>query len=128
MAAKEKYNVAVVGALGMVGSEMIRTLERRDFPVDEFRPLDIPENAGRTVEFHGTPVTVRAAVKENFKGVDIAIFSAGAGASEVLAPQAVEMGAVVVDNSSQWRMNAECPLVVPEVNPEDLRSHKGIKG
>lgn len=126
MARKEKYNVAVVGALGMVGSEMIRTLERRNFPVDEFRPLDIPQNAGKTVDFHGTPVEVQAAVKENFGGIDIAIFSAGATASKSLAPQAVEMGAVVVDNSSQWRMDPECPLVVPEVNPHDLKWHKGI--
>jgi aspartate-semialdehyde dehydrogenase len=126
VAKKEKYNVAVVGALGMVGSEMIRTLERRNFPVDEFRPLDIPENAGKTVTFNGADVPVQAAEKQNFAGIDIAIFSAGAGASEVLAPQAVEMGAVVVDNSSQWRMDPECPLVVPEVNPHDLEWHKGI--
>lgn len=126
MARKEKYNVAVVGALGMVGSEMIRTLERRNFPVDEFRPLDIPENAGKSVDFHGSPVTVQAAEKQNFKDIDIAIFSAGAAASKTLAPQAVEMNAVVVDNSSQWRMDPECPLVVPEVNPEDLKKHKGI--
>ena len=126
MAQKEKYNVAVVGALGMVGSEMIRTLERREFPVDEFRPLDIPENAGKTVDFHGAPVKVLAAEKANFKGIDIAIFSAGASASKELSPQAVEMGAVVVDNSSQWRMDPECPLVVPEVNPHALKEHKGI--
>lgn len=123
---KDRYNVAVVGALGMVGTEMIRTLERRNFPVDEFRPLDVPENAGKEIRFHGKPVRVQAAEKANFAGIDIAIFSAGAGASKVLAPQAVEMGAVVVDNSSQWRMDPECPLVVPEVNPEDLRRHKGI--
>jgi len=126
VAKKEKYNVAVVGALGMVGSEMIRTLERRHFPVDEFRPLDIPANAGKTVNFHGSPVTVQAAEKANFNGIDIAIFSAGAGASKNLSPQAVEMGAVVVDNSSQWRMDPECPLVVPEVNPDALKRHKGI--
>ncbi|MFO8064087.1 MAG: aspartate-semialdehyde dehydrogenase, partial [Spirochaetia bacterium] len=107
MARKEKYNVAVVGALGMVGTEMIRTLERRGFPIAEFRPLDIPENAGKTVEFNGSPVEVQAAVKENFAGIDIAIFSAGGDASKELAPQAVEMGAVVVDNSSQWRMDPE---------------------
>ncbi len=126
MARKEKYNVAVVGALGVVGTQMIETLERRKFPVDEFRPLDIPENAGKEVTFNGKPVKVQAAVKENFKGIDIAIFSAGGAASAELAPQAVEMGAVVVDNSSHWRMNPECPLVVPEVNPEDLKWHKGI--
>jgi aspartate-semialdehyde dehydrogenase len=124
--AKEKYNVAVVGALGVVGSTMIKTLERRNFPVAEFRPLDIPENAGKEVMFNGAAVKVQAAVKENFRDIDIAIFSAGATASKALAPQAVEMGAVVVDNSSQWRMDPECPLVVPEVNPDDLKWHKGI--
>jgi aspartate-semialdehyde dehydrogenase len=102
--AKEKYNVAVVGALGVVGTEMIRTLERRNFPIGEFRPLDIPENAGKEVTYNGEPVKVQAAVKENFKDIDIAIFSAGATASQALAPQAVEMGAVVVDNSTAWRM------------------------
>lgn len=126
MAKKEKYNVAVVGALGVVGTQMIQTLERRNFPVDEFRPLDIPENAGKEITYNGKPVKVQAAVKENFKGIDIAIFSAGGEASKVLAPQAVEMGAVVVDNSAQWRMNPECPLVVPEVNPDDLKGHTGI--
>jgi aspartate-semialdehyde dehydrogenase len=124
--AKEKYNVAVVGALGVVGTEMIRTLERRNFPIAEFRPLDIPENAGREITYNGQAVKVQAAVKENFKNIDIAIFSAGATASKALSPQAVEMGAVVVDNSSQWRMDPECPLVVPEVNPQDLKWHKGI--
>ncbi len=124
--AKEKYNVAVVGALGVVGTEMIKTLERRSFPVAEFRPLDIPENAGKEVMFNGASVKVQAAVKENFKDIDIAIFSAGATASKALAPQAVEMGAVVVDNSTAWRMDPECPLVVPEVNPDDLKWHKGI--
>jgi aspartate-semialdehyde dehydrogenase len=126
MAKKDTYNVAVVGALGMVGGEMIRTLERRGFPMAEFRPLDIPENAGKEVVYNGKPVKVQAAVKENFKDIDIAIFSAGGAASKVLAPQAVEMGAVVVDNSSEWRMNPECPLVVPEVNPDALKAHKGI--
>ncbi len=124
--AKEKYNVAVVGAMGVVGTEMISTLERRNFPIAEFRPLDIPANAGKEVIYNGKPVKVQAAVKENFKGIDIAIFSAGAAASKELAPQAVEMGAVVVDNSSQWRMDPAIPLVVPEVNPDDLKWHKGI--
>ena len=124
--AKETYNVAVVGAMGVVGTEMTRTLERRNFPIAEFRPLDIPENAGKEVTYNGEPVKVQAAVKENFKDIDIAIFSAGATASNALAPQAVEMGAVVVDNSTAWRMDPTCPLVVPEVNPDDLKWHKGI--
>jgi len=122
----KNVNVAVVGACGMVGGEMIRTLERRKFPVGEMRPLDVAANAGKKVLFRGEEVEVLEARRENFAGIDIAIFSAGGDASLVLAPQAVEMGAVVVDNSSAWRMNDECPLVVPEVNPEALRKHKGI--
>jgi len=122
----KKWNVAVVGALGMVGTEMIKTLEVRDFPVAELRPLDLAQFEGTEVDFAGRKVRTLAATAENFAGVDIAIFSAGAQASLGLAPLAVEKGAVVVDNSSAWRMNPECPLVVPEVNPDDLRWHKGI--
>ena len=120
------WNAAVVGALGMVGSEMIRTLERRRFPVRELRPLDLPENAGTPVEFRGHTLKTLAALEENFEGIDIAIFSAGGEASKKLAPMAVRQGAVVVDNSSAWRMDPDCPLVVPEVNPHDLEWHGGI--
>jgi aspartate-semialdehyde dehydrogenase len=126
MAKKEKYNVAVVGAMGMVGTEMIKTLERRNFPVAEFRPLDVAANEGKEVQFAGKNYRVLEAKKENFKDIDIAIFSAGADASESLAPAAVEQGAVVIDNSSRWRMDPNCPLVIPEVNPEDVDWHKGI--
>lgn len=121
-----RWNVAVVGALGMVGTEMIKTLEMRKFPVAELRPLDLAKFEGTEVEFAGRKVRTLAANAENFAGIDIAIFSAGAAASLELAPLAVEKGAVVVDNSSAWRMDPECPLVVPEVNPQDLRWHKGI--
>jgi len=126
MGKKAKYNVAVVGAMGMVGTEMIKTLERRNFPVGEFRPLDIAANEGKEVKFNGKGYKVLEAIGENFEDIDIAIFSAGGDASAVLAPEAVKQGAVVVDNSSQWRMDPECPLVIPEVNPEDLDWHKGI--
>jgi aspartate-semialdehyde dehydrogenase len=122
----KSWNVAVVGALGMVGSEMIRTLERRKFPVRELRPLDLPANQGAPVEFRGHTIKAQAASEENFQGIDIAIFSAGGEASKKLAPLAVRQGAVVVDNSSAWRMDPECPLVVPEVNPHDLEWHGGI--
>jgi len=122
----KSWNVAVVGALGMVGSEMIRTLERRKFPVRELRPLDLPEKAGTPLEFRGHTLKTMAALEENFKGIDIAIFSAGGTASQELAPLAVGQGAVVVDNSSAWRMDPGCPLVVPEVNPHDLQWHRGI--
>jgi aspartate-semialdehyde dehydrogenase len=126
MAKKSRYNVAVVGAMGMVGSQMIATLERRGFPIEELRPLDIAANAGKKISFRSRPVEVKTANAENFKGIDIAIFSAGGDASQELAPQAVEQGAVVVDNSSAWRMDPRCPLVVPEVNPQDLDWHNGI--
>jgi len=122
----KKWNVAVVGALGMVGTEMVKTLEMRHFPVAELRPLDLAKFEGTEVEFADRKVRTQTANPANFAGVEIAIFSAGAAASLELAPVAVEKGAVVVDNSSAWRMNPECPLVVPEVNPHDLRWHKGI--
>jgi aspartate-semialdehyde dehydrogenase len=120
------WNVAVVGAIGMVGTEMIRTLERRRFPVNELRPLDVAEHAGTVVSFAGTSVRCQEATEANFAGIDIAIFSAGGDASLDLAPKAVRQGAVVIDNSSAWRMDPTCPLVVPEVNPQDLAWHKGI--
>lgn len=126
MGKKTEYKVAVVGALGMVGTEMMQTLERRDFPVAELRPLDIAQNEGKEVSFKGSKVKVLEAKEENFKGIDIAMFSAGGDASLDLAPKVKKQGVVVVDNSSAWRMNPECPLVVPEVNPEDLDWHKGI--
>lgn len=122
----ENLRVAVVGAMGAVGTEMIKTLESSTLPVGELVPLDVKENAGREVSFRGGKVTVAEAAEGAFRGVDVALFSAGAGASEVLAPIAVEEGAVVIDNSSQWRMDPRVPLVVPEVNPEALDEHAGI--
>lgn len=124
--APKTWNVAVVGALGVVGTEMIRTLESRQFPVNELRPLDVAGFEGKELEFCGAPLRCREACEENFAGVDIAIFSAGKEASLDLAPKAVRQGAVVVDNSSAWRMDPSCPLVVPEVNPHDLAWHNGI--
>ena len=122
----ERYNVAVVGALGAVGTEMIKTLEGRNFPVAKFIPMDIESLAGKTVQYRGAEMAVRAAKPGAFGDVDIALFSAGAEASEILAPAAAAEGAVVIDNSSQWRMDPKVPLVVPEVNPGDLDWHKGI--
>jgi aspartate-semialdehyde dehydrogenase len=121
-----KYRVAVVGALGAVGTEMIKTLEQRNFPVSQLIPMDVPSMAGKKVLYRGLEVEVRAAGKGAFEDVDIALFSAGADASLVLAPMAAQEGAVVIDNSSAWRMDPEVPLVVPEVNPQDLDWHKGI--
>jgi aspartate-semialdehyde dehydrogenase len=123
---RHAWNVAVVGAAGMVGTEMIKTLEHRQFPVDELRPLDVAAVAGMPVSFAGRACACLEATEANFAGIDIAIFSAGGDASLDLAPKAVRQGAVVIDNSSAWRMDPACPLVVPEVNPHDLAWHKGI--
>jgi len=120
------FKVAVVGALGAVGAEMIKTLEQRAFPVAELAPLDIESKAGSTVKYRGKDVAVRAAAKGAFRDVDIALFSAGAEASLALAPIAASEGAIVIDNSSAWRMEPGVPLVVPEVNPQALDEHKGI--
>lgn len=122
----KKYNVAVVGAMGAVGQEMIKTLEQRDFPINRLKPLDIPANEGKEVSFKGEKVKVEVAQKGAFEDVDIAIFSAGGDASLALAPVAAEEKAIVVDNSSAWRMDPEVPLVIPEVNPQDLDWNKGI--
>lgn len=122
----KKYNVAVVGALGAVGNEMLKILMQRAFPVANIKPLDIEANAGKEILFNGHPVKVQAAKEGAFKDVDIALFSAGADASKILAPVAAGEGAVVIDNSSAWRMDPQIPLIVPEVNPHDLKWHKGI--
>ncbi len=123
---ERSYTVAVVGAVGMVGTEMIRTLEQRHFPVEELRPLDVAALEGTAVTFNGVAQPCHEATEAAFAGVDIAFFSAGADASLDLAPRAVRQGAVVVDNSSAWRMDDSCPLVVPEVNFQDLFWHRGI--
>jgi len=117
--------VAVVGATGLVGRTMIQILAQREFPVGELRPL-ASRAAGREVALDGRRFAVGEAVPEAFEGVDIALFSAGADVSRALAPAAVERGAVVIDNSSQWRMEPGVPLVVPEVNPGDAQDHEGI--
>jgi aspartate-semialdehyde dehydrogenase len=123
---KKTFNVAVVGALGVVGTEMIKILESRQFPVNELRPLDVAGFQGKELRFCGTSVRCREACEENFRGIDVALFSAGGEASLDLAPKAVRQGAVVIDNSSAWRMDPSCPLVVPEVNAHDLAWHSGI--
>lgn len=122
----KKYTVAVVGAMGAVGQEMIKTLEQRNFPVGRLKPLDIPANEGKEVTFNGEKVKVEIAQKGAFEDVDIALFSAGGDASLALAPIAAEEKAIVVDNSSAWRMDPNVPLVIPEVNPQDLDWNKGI--
>ncbi|NWF97866.1 MAG: aspartate-semialdehyde dehydrogenase [Nitrospirae bacterium] len=123
---KEKYVVAVVGATGAVGNEMIKTLEQRKFPVESLRLFASERSEGKKLEYKDTEIAVEKLDENSFKGIDIALFSAGAERSKIWAPIAAKSGCVVVDNSSQWRMDPEIPLVVPEVNPDDLKWHKGI--
>ncbi|GAQ94602.1 aspartate-semialdehyde dehydrogenase [Thermodesulfovibrio aggregans] len=123
---KEKYVVAVVGATGAVGNEMIAVLEERDFPVESLRLFASERSEGVRLSFKGEEIPVETLKEDSFKGIDIALFSAGAERSKIWAPVAAKSGCVVIDNSSQWRMDPEVPLVVPEVNPHDLKWHKGI--
>jgi aspartate-semialdehyde dehydrogenase len=123
---KTGYVVAIVGATGAVGTEMIEVLEEREFPVSRLVPLASARSAGGTVTFQGNEVPIEVLTKDSFAGVDIALFSAGAELSREFAPIAVKAGAVVIDNSAAWRMTLEVPLVVPEVNPHDIPRHKGI--
>jgi aspartate-semialdehyde dehydrogenase len=123
---KSAYTVAVVGATGAVGTEMIDVLEERGFPVGTLIPLASSRSAGGTVSFRGEAIAVQVLTKESFAGVDIALFSAGADISREFAPIAAKAGAVVIDNSAAWRMEPDVPLVVPEVNAHDLANHKGI--
>ena len=123
---KGNPQVAIVGASGAVGVEMIHTLERRSFPVEQLRLLASSRSAGKELSFKGKRLVVEELTQDSFKGVDIALFSAGGGISKTYAPMAVEAGAVVVDNSSAFRMDPQVPLVVPEINPQDAKQHQGI--
>lgn len=118
--------VAVVGATGVVGTEFIKLLERRSFPLDSLTLLASARSAGRTLAFQGQPVRVETLTHDVFKDIDLAFFSAGATVSKEFCPSAARAGALVIDNSSAFRMNPEVPLVVPEVNPETIQQHKGI--
>jgi len=123
---KPAYRVAVVGATGAVGAEMMEILEERKFPVETLLPLASARSAGETVVFQGQDVTIEELTKDSFVGIDIALFSAGAEVSREYAPIAAQSGAVVIDNSSAWRMDKDVPLVVPEVNPHDVEHHRNI--
>jgi aspartate-semialdehyde dehydrogenase len=123
---KERYNVAVVGATGAVGQEMREILEQRAFPVETLLPLASERSEGKVVDFGGAELPVARLTEASFEGIDIALFSAGAERARKFAPHAVMAGAVVVDNSSAFRMEAAAPLVVPEVNAHALKGHKGI--
>jgi aspartate-semialdehyde dehydrogenase len=119
-------HVAVVGATGAVGIEMIKTLEKRNFPVGKLTLLASARSVGKKLKFRGADVTVTELTADSFKGVDIALFSAGGNISKEFAPLAVKAGCVVVDNSSAFRMESNVPLVVPEINAADVKWHQGI--
>ncbi|MCK8816461.1 aspartate-semialdehyde dehydrogenase [Natroniella sulfidigena] len=122
----EKLNVAVVGATGAVGREMVSILEERDFPFTDLKLLATERSAGTVMTCKGEEYVVEVTTPDSFEDVDIALFSAGGSASKKLAPEAVKRGTVVIDNSSAFRMDDEVPLVVPEVNPDDIAKHNGI--
>ena len=119
-------SVAVVGVTGAVGQEMLDVLEARDFPLSGIRPLASERSAGKTVQFKGEDLPIEVLGQDSFSGIDLALFSAGASISREYAPLAVDSGAVVVDNSSAFRMDPEIPLVVPEVNSGAIAGHQGI--
>lgn len=121
----KKYNVAILGATGAVGTEFLKLIEERNFPYAELRLLASKRSAGKKIDFMGKTYTIEEATKDSFEGIDIALF-AGGSISKKFAPYAVKAGAVVIDNSSAYRMDPEVPLVVPEVNPQAILKHKGI--
>lgn len=123
----KKYNVGILGATGAVGREMLKVLQERDFPVDELRLLASSRSAGKKIETekYGT-VTVREAGEDSFDGLDIVLGAAENAVSQKMAPAIKRSGAVYIDNSSAFRMEDDVPLVVPEINPEDVKKHHGI--
>lgn len=126
MSEQKLFNVAVLGATGAVGQQITKLLEERQFPINELKLLSSARSAGTVVKFNGKDVVVQEAKPESFEGVDIALFSAGGDISKVMAPEAVSRGAIVIDNTNAFRMDAETPLIVPEVNIDALANHKGI--
>ena len=122
----KQYTVAILGATGAVGQEMIKILQERNFPVGKLVPLASARSAGKTLKFKGEDVTIGLACEEAFQGVDIVLGAAENDIANAMAPAIVKAGAVFVDNSSAFRMDPNVPLVVPEVNPEDVKNHKGI--
>jgi len=122
----QKLHIAVVGATGAVGQEMVLTLERRKFPVSKITLLASARSVGKTLKFQGEDIPVNELKADSFKGIDIALFSAGSSISKEFAPIAAKSGCSVIDNSSAFRMDQDVPLVVPEINAEDIRLNKGI--
>lgn len=126
MTEKTAYNIAVVGATGAVGQQILKVLEAKDLPINELKLLSSKRSAGKKVTVKNKEYTIEEAVPESFENIDIALFSAGGSISKKLAKEATDRGVVVVDNTSAFRMDEDVPLVVPEVNPEDIQKHKGI--
>lgn len=126
MSNQKLHHVAVVGATGAVGEQIVRLLEAREFPVGELTLLSSTRSAGKKMTFRGREYTVQEAGPDSFKGVDIALFSAGGSISKALVPHAVSAGAVCIDNTSAFRMDPDTPLVVPEVNADAIAGHKGV--
>ena len=122
----QTYHVAIAGATGAVGTEFLRLLETREFPLASLRLLASERSVGRSVLFRGKPHPVELLTAHSFQGIDVAFFSAGGSRSREFGPAAADAGAVVIDNSSAFRMDPEVPLVIPEINPEDIFKHKGI--
>ena len=120
------FHVAIVGATGLVGGEFLKVLEQRNFPIDDLRLYASERSTGRKLSFMGQELEVAETTEDSFRGVDIALFSAGADISHRFSPIAAQAGAVVIDNSSAFRMDPKVPLVVPEVNPQDISLHSGI--
>ena len=120
------YHVAVVGATGAVGQQMLKTLEKRNFPISKLTLLSSERSAGTKITFRNEEHIVQVATPDSFEGVQIALFSAGGNISKLFAPEAVKRGAIVVDNTSAYRMDENVPLVVPEVNADALKNHNGI--
>lgn len=118
--------VALAGATGAVGREFIKVFEKRNFPIEDFKPLASKRSAGNTLECQGRKYVIEELTPESFEGVDVAFFSAGGSISRDFAPHVVKAGAVMIDNSSAFRMDPEVPLVIPEINPGDAKEHKGI--
>jgi aspartate-semialdehyde dehydrogenase len=123
---KKEYHIAVVGATGAVGAEFFRVLERRNFPVASIRALASGKSAGKKIQFRDQPITVEELGEKSFDKIDIAFFSAGGDISRKFVPIARKAGAVVIDNSSVFRMDPEVPLVIPEINPDDVKQHRGV--
>src|ERR1700736_4006893 len=122
----KSYHIAVVGATGAVGCEFLRVLERRSFPAASLRALSSARSAGRSVRFHNESIPVEELTENSFAKIDIAFFSAGGDVSRKFAQRARDAGAIVIDNSSVFRMEPDVPLVIPEINGEDIKGHRGL--